>query len=122
MAVIGVGKSDLSSVTSEKEPRIQGRQEQATGEGTSSLNTESTKSNTEKKEEKAPESFSLASSGYGVVAEGQLAAEPGGPVAHLAARRQPDQPVDRAPPAAAAAAARLGSIQGTAAAARVDAV
>ena len=73
MAVIGVGKSDLSSVTSEKEPRIQGRQEQATGEGTSSLNTDSTKSNTEKKEEKAPESFSLASSGYAAVADGQLA-------------------------------------------------
>ena len=74
MAVIGVGKSDLSSVTSEKEPRIQGRQEQATGEGTSSLNTDSTKSNTEKKEEKAPESFSLALSGYAAVADGQLAA------------------------------------------------
>lgn len=74
MAVIGVGKSDLSSVTSEKEPRIQGRQEQATGEGTSSLTTDSTKSNTEKKEEKAPESFSLASSGYAAVADGQLAA------------------------------------------------
>ena len=74
MAVIGVGKSDLSSVMSEKEPRIQGRQDQAKGEGPSSINIGSTKSNTEKKEEKTPESFSLASSGYGVAAEGQLAA------------------------------------------------
>lgn len=74
MAVIGVGKSDLSSVMSEKEPRIQGRQDQAKGEGPSSINIGSTKSNTEKKEEKTPESFSLASSGYRVAAEGQLAA------------------------------------------------
>lgn len=73
MAVIGVGKSDLSSVMSEKEPRIQGRQDNTAAEGSSVVNTGATKSNTEKKEDKVPEAFSLASSGGATETEKKLA-------------------------------------------------